>query len=79
MFSFHKLGWFRLSENNIPFVQFGDVFLDKIHHARTENCAQQYFKSVLEASYYVNNKKKVKIFYNLFYLIKTSLSSLQLY
>lgn len=55
------MGWFRLSENNMPFVQSGDIFLDNIHHARAENCAQQRFKSVLEASYYVNSNQNVII------------------
>uniref|UniRef100_A0A915ETK0 Uncharacterized protein n=1 Tax=Ditylenchus dipsaci TaxID=166011 RepID=A0A915ETK0_9BILA len=51
---FHKLGWFRLNERGQPFVQSGDIFMDKIHHARSENCAEQNFRSVLEASYYIN-------------------------
>ncbi|KAL3101965.1 hypothetical protein niasHS_003374 [Heterodera schachtii] len=51
---FHKLGWFRLDEKGRPFVQYGEVFLDKIHHARADDCAEQRFRSVLDASYYVN-------------------------
>uniref|UniRef100_A0A183C0X9 HAP2-GCS1 domain-containing protein n=1 Tax=Globodera pallida TaxID=36090 RepID=A0A183C0X9_GLOPA len=51
---FHKLGWFRLDEREQPFVQSGEVFLDKIHHARVDDCAEQRFRSVLDASYYVN-------------------------
>lgn len=55
-FSFHKLGWFRLDERGRPFVQSGDIFLDKIHHARVENCAEQRYRSVLEASHYITRK-----------------------
>ncbi|KAI1727931.1 type I membrane glycoproteins cell-cell fusogen domain-containing protein [Ditylenchus destructor] len=53
---FHKLGWLRLDEKGRPFVQSGDIFLDKIHHARAENCAEQKYKSVLEASYYITKR-----------------------
>ncbi|KAF7636256.1 hypothetical protein Mgra_00004245, partial [Meloidogyne graminicola] len=52
---FHKLGWLRLDERNKPFVQAGDIFIDKIHHARVEDCSNQRFKSVLDASYYINS------------------------
>uniref|UniRef100_A0A914LL11 Uncharacterized protein n=1 Tax=Meloidogyne incognita TaxID=6306 RepID=A0A914LL11_MELIC len=51
---FHKLGWLRLDERNKPFVQAGEVFIDKIHHARAEDCATQRYRSVLDASYYIN-------------------------
>ncbi|KAL3115366.1 hypothetical protein niasHT_017768 [Heterodera trifolii] len=43
--SFHKLGWFRLDEKGPPFVQHGEVFLDKIHHARADDCAEQRFQA----------------------------------
>nr|CAD2147486.1 unnamed protein product [Meloidogyne enterolobii] len=52
---FHKLGWLRLDERNKPFVQAGEVFIDKIHHARAEDCATQRYRSVLDASYYINS------------------------
>lgn len=51
---FHKLGWLRLDERGEPFVQSGEIYLDKIHHARVDDCAEQRFRSVLDASYYVN-------------------------
>lgn len=54
------MGWFRIDENGDALVQSGDIFLDKIHHAKTNNCAEQRFRSVLEASYYVNNGENVR-------------------
>ncbi|KAL3095230.1 hypothetical protein niasHT_020381 [Heterodera trifolii] len=56
---FHKLGWFRLDEKGPPFVQHGEVFLDKSHHARAD--AEQRFKSVLDASYYVNGHTNLPV------------------
>lgn len=56
------MGWFRINENGDALVQSGDIFLDKIHHAKTNNCAEQRFRSVLEASYYVNNEDNVCFF-----------------
>jgi hypothetical protein len=41
LFSFHKLGWFRLNDAGEPYVQSGDIFLDKVHHARVDSCAEQ--------------------------------------
>jgi hypothetical protein len=55
------LGWFRLDERGQPFVQSGEVFLDKLHHARVDDCAEQRFRSVLDASYYVNADNNVSL------------------
>ena len=62
LLSFHKLGWLRLDERNKPFVQAGEVFIDKIHHARAEDCATQRYRSVLDASYYINSDNNVNLF-----------------
>lgn len=40
-------------------MQSGDVLLDRVHHARVEDCAEQRFRSVLDASYYVNADNNV--------------------
>ena len=53
------MGWLRLDERNKPFVQAGEVFIDKIHHARAEDCATQRYRSVLDASYYINADNNV--------------------
>lgn len=41
-------------------MQSGELYLDKIHHARADDCAEQRFRSVLDASYYVNSDNNVR-------------------
>ncbi|KAI6232907.1 hypothetical protein M3Y99_00977700 [Aphelenchoides fujianensis] len=52
--SFEKLGWFRVNPEDEPFVQGGFVLMDKIHKAKSENCVEQKYQSILDANYYVN-------------------------
>lgn len=59
IFSFEKLGWFRVNPENEAFVQGGFVLMDKIHKAKAENCLEQKYQSILDANYYVNKNSNV--------------------
>lgn len=59
VFSFEKLGWFRVNPENEAFVQGGFVLMDKIHKAKAENCLEQKYQSILDANYYVNKNSNV--------------------
>uniref|UniRef100_A0A914YR33 Uncharacterized protein n=1 Tax=Panagrolaimus superbus TaxID=310955 RepID=A0A914YR33_9BILA len=52
--NFERLGWFRQDSNGQFFVHNGYVMMDKIHRAKTENCMDQKFQSILDANFYIN-------------------------
>lgn len=45
-----------MNSNNEGFVKDGFVLMDKIHKAKTENCVNQKYESILDANYYINKK-----------------------
>lgn len=59
MFSFEKLGWFRLSADGSTFIQGGEILMEKIHRAKVENCVEQKYNSILDANYYINGDANV--------------------
>lgn len=60
-FSFHKLGWLRIDTEEKFFVHYGNFMMDKVHHAFAENCQEQKYQTILDASYYINHDSNVRI------------------